>query len=299
MRTETEPLVSAVIPAYNAEPFIEEAINSVLAQRYKNIEIVVVDDGSTDRTREKLARFKDVTCICLKHGGIAAARNAGIERSHGTYIAFLDADDVWLPNKTDLQMRFLLDNPDYAAVGSDWLTFEDKRVISESYLTSRHIDEKKGFFENLLKENIALTSTVVAKKEVIVKLGMFDPSFVTITYEDRDLMLRIAARYKFGLIKETLLKKRSHPGQISRAPEAVIEGQILMFEKLINQEKGIRDDSSTFLKKKLEELYITAAYHYLKSDRSDLAKKNAMKAIKLNPGLISAWKTLLQSFFRS
>jgi glycosyltransferase involved in cell wall biosynthesis len=106
------PLVSVIIPAYNAEVFIERTLDSVLAQTYKNIEALVIDDGSTDKTHEivELVAQLDPRVILLKqqNAGVAAVRNLGIEKSHGEYIAPIDADDIWYPQKLGKQVKCML-----------------------------------------------------------------------------------------------------------------------------------------------------------------------------------------------
>jgi len=291
------PLVSVIIPAYNAEKFLEEAINSVLNQTYPNMEIIVIDDGSTDNTKSKVLSFKNIRYIYQKHSGIAEARNRGIENAEGEYIAFLDADDLWMPHKTEIQLNFLLKNPEYAAVSTDWLIFENGKIISESYLSSRYIDPQKSFYENLLRENIALTSSVIAKKDVIVKVGMFDTSFCT--YEDRDLMLRISAEYKFGLINEVLVKKRNHPSQATKSIENIMLGQIHLYTKIRKTHPPISEESIYFIDKKLTNLYISICYHYLQKGKKKIARDYIKQAIKLNSRSFKIWKMLFLTYFPS
>ena len=98
--------VSVIIPAYNAEPFIDETVRSALDQTHADVEVIVVDDGSTDGTLQRLVAFEHrITIVRRARGGVAAARNAGAERASGTWIAFLDADDLWLPNKLECQLN--------------------------------------------------------------------------------------------------------------------------------------------------------------------------------------------------
>lgn len=109
--TSCSPTVSVVIPAYNAEPFIGAAIESIVNQCYPNMEIIVVDDGSTDRTAEIAQRFGVVRCVRQPNRGISAARNTGIQASHGEVLGFLDADDLWSDGKLDRQLRALAESP--------------------------------------------------------------------------------------------------------------------------------------------------------------------------------------------
>src|SRR5690349_14699879 len=105
------PLVSIILPVYNGERFLAQAIESALAQTYSRYELVVVDDGSTDASGEIARSYEQVSYIWQKNGGSGAARNRGLEAISGDYVAFLDADDLWLPDKLDLQMGYLLDHP--------------------------------------------------------------------------------------------------------------------------------------------------------------------------------------------
>ena len=119
------PIVSVIIPAYNAERFIPQAIQSVLEQTYQSYEIIVVDDGSTDKTKDILKEFEDkVCCIYQENQGPSAARNAGIKISQGRYICFLDADDIWTPDKLEVQVEFLECHPDISLVFSDHQDFD-------------------------------------------------------------------------------------------------------------------------------------------------------------------------------
>lgn len=110
---DQNPLISVIIPVYNCEKYINEAINSVLKQNYYPLEIIVVDDGSTDKTQEKIKEFgSQITYIYQKNGGTAKARNNGIKNAKGDYFAFLDADDIWVENKLKMQMEIFAKNPE-------------------------------------------------------------------------------------------------------------------------------------------------------------------------------------------
>jgi len=133
-------LVSVIIPAYNSEKYISDTIDSVLNQTYKNLEIIVVDDGSTDNTekvvKEKLSNFSNFKFLKQCNLGSAEARNLGIRNSNGNYIAFLDADDLWLPQKIEKQIKFFLNNPDYG------LVFTRRKIITPY---GKIIEDKKKF----------------------------------------------------------------------------------------------------------------------------------------------------------
>lgn len=199
------PLVSIIIPAYNAERYIARAIKSALNQTWRDIEVIVVDDGSTDRTAEIVRSFKDprVRYIYQQNQNVGSARNHGIKESKGKYITFLDADDEYLPEKVEKQVEFLEQNPKYQVVYCDTIQFysdnPDKLFIKKGEHPSGDI------FEALLHSSVINPNTVMMAKELLVKVGMFDerPNFP----EDWELWLRIArAGYLFGHIHEGLVK---------------------------------------------------------------------------------------------
>ncbi|KKU90602.1 MAG: Glycosyl transferase family 2 [Microgenomates group bacterium GW2011_GWA1_48_10] len=176
---KTEPLVSVIVPAYNAEKFIGEAIQSALAQTYKNLEVIVGDDGSTDRTAEivKALTRKDarVRYACQKNQGQSAARNLAIREAKGRYIAFLDADDLFLPEKLDAQVGFLEAHPDCGVSYSKIYHFFDDRKNELYYFV---VDHPSGnLFGELLRKNFINPLAVLLRKELLDRYGAFEPSF--------------------------------------------------------------------------------------------------------------------------
>src|ERR1700722_10468534 len=119
-----EPFISVVIPAYNAEKYLEETLKSVRSQAFSDYEIIVIDDGSTDRTAQIATGYDGVILMQQTNRGAAAARNAGVVSARGKYIAFLDADDMWLPSKLEKQAANLLENPRTAWIYTDALVFD-------------------------------------------------------------------------------------------------------------------------------------------------------------------------------
>lgn len=139
IRALPAPLVSIVIPTYNRAALLPEAIESALGQQYPSLEILVVDDGSTDQTERLLASYGDrIVAIRLAKGGLAAARNAGLRAAHGKYVAWLDSDDIFLPEKTALQVAFLEKHAAAVLVSSDFAAFDDRGPRTESVRTYYH-----------------------------------------------------------------------------------------------------------------------------------------------------------------
>lgn len=198
-------LVSIIIPAYNAEKYVGRAIKSALAQTYKDIEIIVVDDGSTDGTAQIVKSFQDarVRYIYQQNQNVGAARNHGIRESRGVYITFLDADDEYLPEKVAKEVEFLQKNPQCGAVYCDTLQYFSEKP--EVLYMRKGAHPEGDIFPDLLHFSVINPNTFMAPKEVLEKVGMFDerPNFP----EDWELWLRMArAGYQFGHIHEGLVK---------------------------------------------------------------------------------------------
>jgi glycosyltransferase involved in cell wall biosynthesis len=157
----SRPTVSVIIPTYNRAGYVVEAIESVLAQTYKNIEIVVIDDGSTDDTPEMLKPYKEkIKYIYTENGGPARARNIGMKEAAGEYIAFLDSDDLYYPFKTEIQVAFLQKNPDVALVCSELSAINDEKILDEFHLKNYHM----GAYEHIdaTYDNIYSSSVSIA-----------------------------------------------------------------------------------------------------------------------------------------
>ncbi|OAG28326.1 glycosyltransferase family 2 protein [Thermodesulfatator autotrophicus] len=208
------PLVSVIIPTYNRKAFLKEAIESVLAQSFKNFELIVVDDGSTDDTPYLATRYHIRYVRKQKRQGVSAARNTGIRLAKGSFIAFLDSDDLWLPEKLAKQIVFFKKNPEAVAVQTEeiWIR-RGKRVNPRQ----RHKKPSGYFFDRALELCLISPSGVMLKREVFDKIGLFDESFPAC--EDYELWLRLLARYPVFLINEPLVIKRGgHKDQLSSTP---------------------------------------------------------------------------------
>ena len=233
------PQVSVIIPAFNAEQFIAEAIQSVLAQTNACHEIIVIDDGSTDKTTEVLKTFDGkIRCLYQQNKGPSAARNAGIQVAQGELICFLDADDLWTPDKLEVQLAFMEANPDVALVFSDHEEFNEEGIVLSSYLG----EKRKAFesfpiatgplenaFAKLVVENFISTPTVMVRKSCLEKAGVFDEEIRSV--EDRDLWLRIAALSTIACIPRIFCKRRFHQANISKHKELTVMSRIRVLEK--------------------------------------------------------------------
>jgi glycosyltransferase involved in cell wall biosynthesis len=208
------PLVSVIIPAYNRAAWVREAAASVLAQTWREFELLVVDDGSTDATLEALAPFRWQLKLFRRRSrrGVAAARNLGAAAARGQWLAFLDSDDLWLPDKLARQMAYLARHPDLLICQTDetWL----RRGVRVNKPRTHEKVEGRIFLQSL-KRCCVSPSAVILHRRVFAAAGGFDEGLPAA--EDYDLWLRLSWRYEVGLVPEALVLKRGgHPDQLSR-----------------------------------------------------------------------------------
>ncbi len=218
-------LVSVVIPTYNCASYISDAIESVLHQTYLSVEIIVVNDGSTDTTEDVLKKYRGrIRSFRIENSGPAMARNVGIENSYGGYIAFLDADDLWVKTKIERCINFIKDR------GYDWICTGLKKIMMDGDVieergmdenrygydkkTGKVFDLKKGLF--YYKYGLPLHApTMVIKKGCFQNVGLFDVDLKIC--EDTDLMIRLEeAGFQGGFLNEMLTIYRFRPGSITK-----------------------------------------------------------------------------------
>ena len=202
--------ISVVIPAFNAGKFIRATIESVLAQTYPATEVIVVDDGSNDDTREVVRSFGEkVVLIEQRHSGVSAARNVAIQNANGEYIAFLDADDLWLPEKLEHQM-YAIAKGSHKWVYCDPTWFDDAlgKMVSRRY-PKRH----EGYIlEKLFLDCFIASPTPILHKSVFEEVGSFHEE--TMFGEDWDMWLRVAAVYPIKYVKKRLAIIRLHASSV-------------------------------------------------------------------------------------
>jgi glycosyltransferase involved in cell wall biosynthesis len=200
-------LVSVVIPTRNRRHLVSRAIASARAQTYPNIEIVVVDDGSTDGTAGDLAQFGDVRLVRLEQpAGGAAARNHGIAASAGAYVAFLDSDDEWLPEKLERQAAVLAGSPLLGAVYCRHISHDDVtgvRSVSHGALYTGDITEE--LFSGRCPRTVSL---FLVRRDALEEVGGFDESLRG--FQDTDLWMRLSSKWRFGAVDEPLAVVHNH-----------------------------------------------------------------------------------------
>jgi GT2 family glycosyltransferase len=237
--------VSVVIPAYNRERLLGEALKSVAAQTVQPAEVIVIDDGSTDRTLE-IARLHGARVFQQSNRGPSAARNVGIVAATSPWIAFLDSDDIWLPNKLELQWAASQLFPSAGLVLCDYSLVDESHVVAESYLTmknvypvlERHGDESmmlpqdhEAFCCAFLRNNFMTPSAFMAKQSLLVQAGLFDES---LRYcEDYELQLRLLALTTVAVVCRPLVRYRFHDANASAGVASLDMGMVAVTDRVM------------------------------------------------------------------
>jgi glycosyltransferase involved in cell wall biosynthesis len=211
--SEKASQVSVIIPTYNRSRIIKEAVDSVLAQDYKDVEVIVVDDGSTDNTSEALASYGDeISVLFQDNKGVSAARNRGIAEASGQFVAFLDSDDLWLPQKLSTQVEFFQQTPDAFICQTEEIWVRNGIRVNPG---KRHKKPSGMIFEPSLELCLVSPSAVMIRRDVLDDAGGFDETLRAC--EDYDLWLRISCRFPVYLIETPLIIKRGgHDDQLSK-----------------------------------------------------------------------------------
>ena len=203
------PLVSVILPVYNGERYVRAALESVFAQTYTPSEVIVVDDGSTDGTAPAIRAFGGIRYARQANRGVAAARNVGIGLARGDLVAFIDHDDLWMPNKLAVQVRFLLDHPNVAGALCYFKNFVSgglNESVRDRWNWSD--DEQPGLG----------TGTLTVRKAAFDRIGCFDETYAL--GEDTDWLFRATeAGLRIAMVHECLLLRRIHTANLTRDPD--------------------------------------------------------------------------------
>lgn len=211
------PRVSVVIPVYNGEKYISDAIESVFNQTYKNIEVIVVDDGSTDNTAERIKLYLSrVKYLYQDNAGVANARNRGIQNSQGEFIAFLDHDDIWLPEKIERQVDYFLKNTQSKFVHTPvkYINHLGEIIEPSGYWGKLEFNREVKNVKEIFMHFAMLQSTMMIKKEIFDEIGLWNEAFTHC--DGYNLCLRIALKYTLRFINEPLTLYRLHDLNMSK-----------------------------------------------------------------------------------
>lgn len=303
----SEPSISVVVPCYNARAYIGATLRSVIAQRLPDLEIIVVDDGSSDGSAEFVTReFPQVRIERQRNQGVAAARNTGIALARGDWIAFVDADDIWLPGKLQAQMRLLQEHPEALCCYSAWkvwrseqpepTTAELAEVEIENGLADRWQGASGWIYDQLLLDCWVWTSTVLVKRELLQQLGGFDPALRL--GEDYDLWLRISRHTPILRVPQALALYRDHPHSITKRPPD-INYQALVVTRAIER-WGYRaaqgpDANPRAVARALARCWNYHSAAHLLAGNSTQARRSARQAMHWQPLNGTAWSLMLKT----
>jgi len=290
------PLVSVVIPTRNRAQYILQALDSVFAQTFSNYEIIVVDDGSTDGTKELLAPLIQKGSIRYEQreaSGVSAARNFGISLARAAYIAFLDSDDVFLPTKLEKQLSFFSRNKGLGFVHCSFSKFDDEGRDLGVRNTSRFQGQ---IYPNMLLEWSVLMAMpcMLMRANVLKEVGGFDEQMTWA--EDLDLWRRIARRYRVGVVPEVLVKVRVHAASTSFDKTGGSRGFEHYLEKAFAEDPDLSED---FRKGATAKMYAKLAQNLLGeggAEQMKQARQHARRALAARPLQLSALATWLASF---
>ena len=269
--------VSVIIPTYNRKNLLKRALHSVISQTFVPQEIIVVDDGSSDRTKDWVSeRFPDVRYIYQDNSGVSSARNAGIKEAKGSWIAFLDSDDEWMPNKLEQQKRVI------NSFQEAWLCHTNEIWIRNGVRVNQMKKHQKyggDVFENCLDICRISPSSVLIKKEVFEMVGLFDESLKVC--EDYDLWLRITAVLPVIFLDQPLIiKYGGHTDQLSRVDSGIEKYRIKSLEKIL---------SSNSLSNSQSKIAISQLMKKLKIFSNGLEKRNKFKELNIYIKKIEFW----------
>jgi glycosyltransferase involved in cell wall biosynthesis len=281
------PKISVIIPAYNAERTILETIQSVRQQTFQDFELIIIDDGSKDRTLELLQTIKDdrLKIFSYENGGVAAARNRGIFNANGDYIAFLDADDLWTPDKLESQLAALQQHPE-AGVAYSW-TYYFMDGQERTLHPGKQLFYQGNVYAQLLVNNfLASGSNPMICRKVIESVGQFDSACTPC--EDWDFYLRLAARCFFVVVPKHQILYRQSSNSGSSKVKAVERAGLLTIQKAYQ----VAPSKLQYLKhQSLAWLYQYCTQQYLKQNVNNIdavnqARQKLWQAICLHPQIL-------------
>lgn len=277
MPSLTGPSVSVVIPAYNADRFLADALQSVRVQHYEPVETIVVDDGSTDGTRDVAASFRDVRVVRQSNGGVSSARNHGIDLARGEFIAFLDADDVWLPGKLASQAARITQRPSLAYVYTGYRVVDMHLGGAGDVIFAPPATALRNTL--LLKPpGIWVSSTCLFRTDLLRELGGFDTRLSTSA--DTHLALRAGLGRAIDGIPEGLALYRQHGAQMHHDPDAMARDMAIVFNEIFGEDGPAPADLE---RRARANLHATLALAYAHRRRVRRSARHVLKSVRHDP----------------
>lgn len=272
------PLISVIIPVYNGEATIKETIQSVLEQTFTDFELIVIDDGSQDSTFAVVSSIPDsrLKVFPYPNAGLAASRNRGISQATGEYISFIDADDLWVPDKLEEQLKAIQTNLQ-AGVAYSWTNWIDE--TGKFIRTGGHITENGKVYEKLLlRDFVESGSNPLIRTKALAEVGGFDQSLPAV--EDWDMWLRLAQIYEFVAVPCPQILYRVYPNSMSSNVWKMEQGSLQIIERAFAN----APESLQYLKREV----LGSRYKYLtfKAVEGNLERKKGLAALRF------LWQTI-------
>ena len=292
------PIVSVVIPIFNGAPFVAKAVDSILAQGVADVEVIVVDDGSTDGTQAVLAELATTAGIVWfqqDHGGPARSRNRGISEASGEFIALLDCDDVWLPGKLEAQLAIMRARPAVGVVHTDFEVVDEQGRVEER-AHARHSQEP--LVMAFAGGHTALPSTLLMRRSVLNQVGALDPELYG--SEDSDLTIRLHAVTELECIDQVLVRKlqRGHGYRDMAFDEMSHRKKILAsrrrFLERLNQRPALTSEQRTALNREWANYFLLSGLAAERCAQKAEARQQYLHAIRKAPFRVRGYTRLLR-----
>ena len=289
------PRVTVVIPTYNAAAYLTDTLESVCGQTYTDFELLIVDDGSNDTTLALARQFESrlsLRIIEQQNSGPAAARNNGVRAARGELVAFIDSDDLMLPQRLAAQVAMFEADPALGLVHTDLMTFDERGVI---HATRRAFSNPCGgqVLGQLLIDNFITTSTVMAPRARLIEAGLFDEA--RRISEDFDLWLRMAERWSVGYVEQPMVKYRRRPGSLSEDKLRTGLAALEVVESFWNSHAAYARENAGLRRRSLAHHLQVAGSAAIVQGRSATGLHCLMRALRFAPGELSIWKWLLKA----
>jgi len=288
------PIVSVVIPVYNGERYLGETIQSVLDQTYRNFELIVVDDGSTDGSAAVAKRFGEaVRYMSRPNGGVCKARNTGMAAARGSYLAFLDQDDLWLPEKLAVQVAYLEGHQEVGAVYCQCEVIGKAKWGRSVYYSEPMKDDVVG----IMKGPYLLMTATMFRTEVLRKIGGFEESFIGAGTEDVDLTLRFKAAAQVAYLPTTLARYRVHSTNSSNNDPVLLHNHGIYLRKAWDRH-GHDPHCARFLNQQLVGYFSDLGKLQIKAGSLTEGRLSLVRAMRLSLGKRLNAKMFMRSLGR-
>ncbi len=305
------PAISVVVPCYNAAPFVAATLRSVLAQQGFELQVIVVDDGSTDGSPELVARdFPAVTMVRQTNAGVAAARNTGLAHARHDWVAFIDADDLWLPGKLQAQWALLSGHPEAGLAYTAWKVWtSNEPEPTADWLAQLARDAARSelwqgasgwIYPELLVDCEVWTSSVLVRRELLVQVGGFDAALRI--GEDWDLWLRLSRLTPMLRVTRPLAIYRMHPDSITKAPPDTNYKHLVVMRAL--ERWGVagpdgRRARMADVRRSQARTWMDLAGARARLGAMAHARRDAVRAVQSQPLALRGWKVLARTLVRS